>query len=499
MSQLQKLAPKYIENTSSLVCDFMQNKAVAKRNTKDEDTIPNPLNKKEQEQLIILILSKCYNIKMDGNKEILLDIGDGRVQHIERNYKNFQTILKMAFRDLTTEGGYETINLPKLFEIIKSRDSYTLRDSRSIFHEKNALVIDREKNELINKIKIDFDFGIDIIDREIYTEVVEAISQHWEGHITTILDHLVAGKFVSDKKNIWLLIMANSNFGKSKLFKWIEPFGGSAFIEFEDLTSSGISDKDPSEFEGKLCLVIDEVLNFHRKLFKIEDYLMVRPMRNHAIKVGINSRILLSADGGSFNNEYMDKQITNRVAQIDLRSPLSRELGELEITKKYQAYTIQKVMTHYLFEEITKRIDEYKSLSELDRVNKADKTIQEIFKKHKQVKKDFFEMTRDSLIEILRNPESALDEKHFNILAEALVNTGSEPFIRGKYTGVVVKRPKTIIPLILANYDKSLEYELKFKELSQIVENFEGAEQGSFSFNKQTSRGLFIPLEKCPF
>ena len=37
------------------------------------------------------------------------------------------------------------------------------------------------------------------------------------------------------------------------------------------------------------------------------------------IELPINSRILLSADGGKFNDEYMDKQITNRVSCIDFR------------------------------------------------------------------------------------------------------------------------------------------------------------------------------------
>ena len=71
-------------------------------------------------------------------------------------------------------------------------------------------------------------------------------------------------------------------------------------------------------------------------------------MRNHSVKIPINSRILLSADGGTFNNEYMDKQIINRVAVIDLRGQKTSDLGDLEISKEYGHYLIATVMRFFI-------------------------------------------------------------------------------------------------------------------------------------------------------
>ncbi len=479
-----------LDNTTSLLGDFSQQNAILKRGTNQEDTKPNPLSVDQQFSLILDIFDNCHNIKIDGQKEILLDMGNGRVQHIERNYKNFGTIIKMAYRKVASSDGFECINLPKLFEVIKSKPTLSYRVSRSIFHKENKMKIDSEKNELITELRIDYDFNIADIDKQVYSEVVKGILAHWKGLIPLILDHIVAGKFVSDKKNIWLLIMADSNFGKSKLLKWLEPFGGSAFIKFDDLTGSGISDKSPDEFEGKMCLVIDEVTSFHRKLFEIEDYLMVRPMRNHSIKVPINSRILLSADGGTFNNEYMDKQIINRVAVMDLRGDDTTELGNLSVSKKHGKYKIQLIMTHYLYSEIKKRLESYESMTHIDRADKADKTISDIFDKYKQQKSDFFEIVEQSLYEILENPSDALDDRTYDILKSALVLAETN-----KLNGWIVKRPKDVIEKILINYDKSLEYELKYKTIKQLETKIHGFKEGSFWIGK-TVRGLYIPKKQ---
>jgi len=473
-------------NTSSILGDFMQKKAIKKRGTQQEQERENPLNDNDQMALIMEIFSRCHNVKIDGQKELLLDLKDGHIQHIERNYKNFSTIIKITFRKVAKEG-YEHINLPKLFEVIKTKNSYSFRTSKSIFNEKNQLVINEARKELINELKIDYNFNIQDIDPKEYNAIVHGINEHWQGLIPMILDHIVAGKFATDKKNLWLLVMADSNFGKSKLFNWLEPFGGSAFLDFKDLISDGISDKSPDEIEGKMCLVIDEVTSFHRKLFKIEDNLMIRPMRNHAIRIPINSRILLSADGGTFNNEYMDKQIINRVAVIDLRGKRTGELGSLSITHQYGRYKIALVMTHWLYTQIFNRLQEYRRLGHIERANKADNTIQDIFNLYKQQKEDFFEIVEKSLYEILPEPSNALDDYHANILGNAILY---------REDGYIIKRPQEIIPKILINYDKSLEYELGYKNLKQIEAKIGGFKIGSFKIDGKTIRGLFIPKNR---
>lgn len=480
-------------STSSKLSDFTQKKAIFKRGTKEQDDFPNPLSFEEQEKLIISILSRCYSVKIDGQKEILLDLGDGKVQHIERNWKNFKTIIYMAFRDVLANKEYETINLPKLFEVIKSRDTYSFRESRSIFFENSKFVINHANKELISQIKINYEFQLSEVEQSTYDNIVFALKKHWRGHIDTIIEHMIAGQFATDKKSLWFLIMAKSNFGKSKIFKWIEPFGGSVFVNFEDIISgSGISDKKPEEFDNKLALCIDEAMSFPRSLFKIEDYLTIRPMRNHAINIPIGSRYLLSADGGTFNLDYMDKQISNRIAVIDLRDEETSELGDLEVTQKYGEFAISKVMEHYLYVELSKKLEEYRTLTPKQRGDKANTAIKNIMRKHKQKKQDFFERVNEALNEILYSPKDNLSYKVFNEVREELrIHTHKG------ISGYLISRPTTVLKQILIDYDKSLEYELKFKELSQI-EKMCAFTRGKFKSydeynNPKTVSGTFIP------
>ena len=479
-----------LKNTESLLGDFTQNKAVVARGTKDEDTKPNFLTFDEQFDLIIAIFNRCYSVKIDGKKELLLDIGKGEVQYIERNYRNFSVLIHSAFRGKIRDGeGFESINLPLLFEIIKSKPTFSsFTISTSIFFKENRFVIDHEKNTLTQEIKIKYDFNISDIQQHEYQDIVRGINSHWQGHIPTLLDHMIAGKYVSDKKNIWLLIMAKSNFGKSKIFKWIEPFGGSSFVNFDDLSAKGINNKSPKEFLNKMCLVIDEVLSFSRSMFKIEDTLDVRPMRNHSVTVPINSRYLLSADGGTFNNEYQELQTTNRVAVIDLRKGESLDLGDLPVTQKYGQYKIKLVMTHYLYTEMKKRLTEYERMNHLDRVDYADNTIKSIFKKFRMDKLDFFQIIERSVYEILENPREALDQFSYTKLSDALVEVKNS-----KFDGWIIKRPHDTFYMMLQSYNSELKYELEYKKLNQIESAIKGFKQVNPTIDGKKHRGLYIP------
>jgi len=468
----------------SSVSDFTQSKAINGKDSKD-----NFLEYSEQEEMIKDMYNRLYSIKVDGKKELIYSLGDGRIQNIERTYKNFKVMMRFFYgNDLIDRAGFMSINLEKLFELVKNKDLYSFRESRSIFHARNEFIVNEEKHELISNIKIDYSFEIERIPLSERVEIIEGINEHWNGHLVTILDHLVASKYVTDKKNAWLMIMADSNFGKSKIFKWIEKFGGSAFIDFKDLVGGGISDKSPDEFEGKLCLVIDEVTNFHRNLFKIEDYLTVRPMRQHSVQIPINSRILLSADGGTFNNEYMDKQIINRVAVIDFRGKSSKDLGDLSVSKKYGKYKVQTTMTHYLYMELRSRLEHYESLNNIDKANYADEKISNIFEKFKQKKSDFFEMVERSIYEILDNPLDCLDENFKKVYLSGVVSIDTN-----KFSGWIVKRPQDVLMKLLSHYDKTLEYELQYKTITQIETKIDGFKLGAFKIDGKSVRGLYIP------
>lgn len=476
-----------IENSTATKEDFCLKYVYINKGKKDEVKQENPLSQENQIILIDKILKNVYNVVIDGRKEFLLSIGNGNIMHLDRSLVNFRVNLNLVFRELTIKQ-FETINIPRLFEFIKSRPRYSYRESFSFFHKQNRIVIRNEDNEIINEKKIDYNFQGVKIEKPIYDEIVLSINEHWKELIPLLLDYIIAGQYVTDKKSLWLLIMADSNFGKSKLFKWMEGFGGSSFVKFADIISNGISDKDPKEFFGKLCLVIDEVLSFQRKLYEVEEFLSIRPMRNHTVKIPVGSKILLSADGGTFNATYQDNQTKNRVSVIDLRGTNTKELGELEVTKKFGEYTIAKTMEHWLSVQLLGRIAEYEKLSLSEKSNKAEKLIKYITAKYKIKSKNFFERVEEIIYEILDNDES-LDSFHQSILSGALVRVDN----RDK-KGYMIQRPTTVIPQIVSHYDKTLKYEMEFKEISQIVDKIETFSQpnNGIKVNGKKVKGVFI-------
>ena len=472
--------------------EFTQSVAIYKRGTVAQKEIDNPLPLDKQLNLIKAIYDRCYSVKIDNEKLLILDLGNGVKQNIERNYKNFGTIIKSVFRDtIYSDNGekYETINLPKLFEFIKNKEVYSYRESLSIFHYENRLITHEDKKEIVLEKKLNYSFNIDGISKEAYDEVVKGINDHWRGFIPKILDYMIAGVYATDKKNLWVLILAKSNFGKSKLFKWCEPYGGTVFTDMEDLTrKNNINNLSPSDYEGKLFLTIDEVLYFDRGLYKIEDYLAVRPMHGTIQHVPINARFLLSADGGIFNDDFIETQTKNRVSIIDFRKYDTKELGDLPITKKYGKATIQQVMTHYLYTEQKKRLDEYEPLSFLERANKADKIIETVFKENKSTKKDFFEAVEEYIYEIFNNPKGALDSRTYDIFRDSVIKIS---------TGWVLKRPASTLKEILLSYDKNLKREFEHKKVSQIIDSIEGFKKfhERLAGDKNKTRGLYIPFK----
>ena len=447
---------------------------------------PPDFNIDKQCELIYHIWNNCYSIMKEGKKELILISNGCDVTYIERSFKNFSAIIKTRYRQ-TVIKGFETINLNKLFEFIKSKDIYSFRKQLSIFQKKEELIIDTNKQELILKTKFVYNFKHSCIPQKVYWEITNAINKHWQGHLIHILDHAIASRYTSDRKNVWMLIMANSNFGKNKIFNWMGGWQGSAYVKFNDMIGTGITNKPPSYFEGKICLVIDEVLHFHRKLFEIEDTLEVRPMREHSVDVEIYGRYMISADGGSFNSDFIEKQIQNRVCVLDLRGT-KEELGNNPVVKKYGQHTVKIVMEHYLYMEFLTRINRYEAMEETARINLADKTLEKIFNKYKIDKPDFFNVVKDRIYEIVSNPYETLhNSKDYRLFADNILT------IRNKNKdGFLIKNSNKILKPMLEYFDPELERELRYKSVKQI-EQETGYLNKPVRLNGETHRAIYIP------
>lgn len=213
-------------------------------------------------------------------------------------------------------------------------------------------------------------------------------------------------------------------------------------------------------------------------------------MMRHTIQVPIFGRYFLTAEGGVFDNEYLESQIRNRVGVKDLRNGDSTPFGKIAVAKKHGETKIELVMTHWLYTQLKGRMNTYDKLNHLERLDKSQITLKRIFEENKVKKDSWFDFAKKSLQSILANPKESLDSRTYNEFMDAYTVTEK---------GIYIARPATIIPMILISHDASMAYELKHKTVKEIAIK-SGWKLGSHYYGevggkKSSQNSLFIPNE----
>jgi len=446
------------------------------------------------------IYNRCHIVTDGRSKEIILDNLNGKYQNLERNYTNFETVLLLTFRQkrvidgelafigLIESNGFFGVDLKKLFEVIKTKDVYGKMKSKSIFFKKDELYADHDQQLLTHRKKINYNFNIDSVDDADYHEIVDGVGKHWQGFLPTLLDHMVASIHAKDGKAKWLTIIWDSDKGKSKIFKFIENFSGAVFLKPKDVIQDGISDLSVESLTDKIAFVFDEQKTFPRDLFTIENSINIRPMMRHTIQVPIFGRYFLTAEGGVFDNEYLESQIRNRVGVKDLRNGDTTPFGKIAAARKHGETKIELVMTHWLYTQIKGRMDSYDKLNHLERLDKSQTSLKRIFEENKVKKDSWFDFAKKSLQSILANPKESLDSRTYQEFMDAYTVTEK---------GIYIARPATIVPMILISHDASMAYELKHKTVKEIAIK-SGWKLGSHYYGevggkKSSQNSLFIP------
>jgi len=444
-----------------------------------------------QLEMIYKIYNSFYYVNHEGEKHLKY-ISSVNSLRIDRDFKHFSYAVKRLFSDLMLEDTYETIKLKELFEEIKLKPLMMYSEIESYFLSHSYINVVDNKVTLYKAKKISDVVNTSTISKEDKEEIIKRYKDHWRGYLPKILSWLTAYRYAVDKKSARLVILAESNFGKSKLFEWLEEFGEATFLNMEDFKKGGINDKSPDLYENKTALVLDEALSFPRKLYDISDYMYIRPMREKARKVPINAIVLLSRDGGSFNASHVDKQTANRITLIDFRGLDTKDL--LEVMTGYTKAVVKNVLVEYLYEEIKRRIESYEALSSnLERAEKAEEIISKVFKTKDSINKDmkntkdFFDAVKEALEDIIENPRETLSSQAYNeVWRDSVVETEN---------GIIIKRPATTIKKLVVDYDETLTNEMKYKDINQIL-SFLGIENKAHFYNGRTIRGVMLRKAK---
>lgn len=95
--------------------------------------------------------------------------------------------------------------------------------------------------------------------------------------------------------------------------------------------------------------------------------------------------------------------------------------------------------------------------------------------------------------DIIKDLKGSLGTKFYDEIEDFII----EDFSYKKQKGVIIKSPASILERVLVKYNKTLQYELQFKKVPQMVEKIVGWHYGSFEVEpKKGVKGLFIPY-KC--
>jgi hypothetical protein len=483
--------PPYLEPSKSIAIDFKLPFPLKLKGKSKE--IPHWLEDDGIIHLVTAIFERCHVVMVGKSEKILLDNGNGSFQLLEKNLKNFVANIVLSFRTLKSEdgeyyfhsplvngAGYTCIDLEMLFEVIKTKNPKIFTQSSSIFYKNNSIKVTQD--EVILETVYKYDFQIDGIEEDAYNFIVEDVSQHWQGNIKMILDHMVGSMYTVNKKALYMAILADSNFGKSKLFEWINNFNAIASVDQNDIVNTGnINNVSPDSIRGKLCLVFDESKYFNKKLYKVGAYVELRPMNSHSVKVPVHGKYFLTAEGGTFDNDFIDDQTDNRICMLDLRGRGSKELGQLASVEKYGETQIEIVMTHWLFTQILARINSYEAMDKFDALERGGKVVKEIFNAHRMDKKSLFTQIKENFLTIyVSGGVDTLDAHHQDMLVTSMGKT--------RDGDVLIFRATTVLKKLLLNFDSTMEHELKSRDIKEIAKNL-GWGYGSYVNDEHEGKG----------
>jgi hypothetical protein len=453
-----------------------------------KETIINTATIKEIKNIIDTIMDNIYIIKA-GKKAVIRH--NNRVATLflnsssNKDFDDFKFTLTTVFKDLILDKEYNKplIDLDKFKTVLKSSlDEVTIIDTNTLLHDKGVFLLPDEEILIKNKQP---KLKKSELKEDEKQEIIKEYKAHWDNKLDLILEKLVLSHFTDNKKGSDIAILANSNFGKSLLFKFLSQAGISHFHKIEDFVNNGraITNASIDSFLTPIA-VFDEVKKYPRGIFDVTDTISIRPMQKHIINIKSPIKVFLNADGGIFDNDSLDKQIQNRISVFDFRHKTTT-LKELETYKKYK-YDFIVTIREYVINTFLNLFNEYKEIKEVEIENKleiVDKKLESLKKEYKT----FEDKLDDVVKEFLETPTR-------------INNLSSILYLNKKANAIVITNPSKNLPEIVEQLDLELAKELSYKrvrvfEKLPYVKTANGSLRVVVNGTEKVIKGLVIDLD----
>ena len=386
------------------------------------------------------------------------------------------------------------IDYSNLITYIKIHNTFeNIRFENDVFAKKSDVKIDRIRKEIVfvrNHLIVRKPNSLNITDSE-KEKIINDYKEHWgENYLQDFIDYIVAVRFAQDRKLSYLNLNAPSNWGKSFLMGVCEELYISTEVRVSDLREDKASGLSVNSVLNSFVLFIDEFKKFTNVLFKYTHNIIIEEKFRQAVKVPSYAKILLNADESESFSYAVDDQIKNRVLVMKIKSDI--KLDDRDLYKK-NSYVYKAVIKEFFYNEITKRIENYKSLGKIESVAEAERKLRELKEKYK-IESDFNinDLIKNTIAEFILNLKNKQEEEYNNF-----ENKIKDKIIFDSHF-VYIKSPvKTILQILKEELDdaefKKVEY--KKAQLHKILDT----EQKVYKLNGKTLRAFKIDTNVLEF
>jgi len=461
-----------------------------------EDKILTSLQKKEKAlQLIKFLLNSFFYV----NDKILF-LNKKECIYSKFNDKDVKNLIEKACIDKDlffydkNERMRVLIDSNNFLTYIKIYNVYSsISFVNDVFAKNSNVILDKDRKEIIfvrNKILIRAPKKLNV-DEKIKREIIEDYREHWgNDKLQDFIDYIVAIRFANDRKLSYLNLNAPSNWGKSFLMSIFEELGISAEVRMSDLREDKASGLSVNSVLNSFVLFIDEFKKFSNVLFKYTHNVIIEEKFKQAVKVPVYSKILLNADESESFSYAVDEQIKNRVLVMKIKN--STKLDERELFLK-NSYLYKEVVKQYFYDEITKRINYYKMLGEIESVAEAERKIRELAKKYR-IESDFNvdDLIKQTVAEYLLNLKDKKEDELTNFDKKIL-----DKIIFDNNFVYIKSAVKTILSILKEELDEAEYKKVEYKKAQ--LQNILNAENKVYKINKKTIRAFRIELNTLEF
>ncbi|MEA3450817.1 MAG: hypothetical protein U9Q83_02820 [Bacteroidota bacterium] len=348
-------------------------------------------------------------------------------------------------------------------------------------------------------------------------ETCEVIINDYKDHFEELdkfLEWIVACRFTSNRRSSYLHLRVSAGFGKSFITAVFEKLGIVTECRYEDFKSP--SSLNPNELRNSWILLIDEFTIFKKEFKNFTNNMIVDAKNQLRTKATLYSKVFLSAEQSPSFEDGVDKQITDRVNQIDVESV---SLESRDVYKQYSNTVYLTCLSRYIYLYLKNKIKFYKSLGKVEADKHATSVLNSFLDSHKLKVESLdyilFQLFYSKILHLKNTVDfESLTKNELEIKQKYLVPTANNC--------IVVKSVKKVFQLIVADEDENFAKKAKYKAnaLDSILKVDKSLFTKQHKSNGENHRGLLIDpltfveviedsktilkkridtLEQCPF